>query len=748
MIETLVKRNGKSELFDANKINSLGEWAVEGTDCSWPLLVTTAVKKLYEGCTTKELIKAMIDSANDMIEDDYDWQYVAAKLCLADIRKEVFGSFNPITLKEFYKEMVHLGRWKSMDYSDEDLDELDKTIDHFKDESFTYSGIKQVMNKYLVTDLTNNQLYETPQFMYMGVAMAAFEQEQNHSCRLKEVSEFYHAMSDWVVNVPTPQLRGLRTYQTGLASCCLIEATDTLDSIDAGNSLAFKMTAFGAGIGYSLESRSLGDSIRNGQIEHGGKLPYYRNVSTSVLANVQPGRGGSATVFYKLFDPQIETLLHLKSDKVSEAVRIKPLDYCLQYNTYLLKRYASQSISLFSLLEAPEVYEAFSGKDLDKFIEVYEAAEKRLPGAVKVNARGLFDTWSLESVETGRIYGQDIHESNRRSTFKEPVKMSNLCLEVLQPTGAYMHSKYLEDYEEHFTPEGLTSEVSLCTLLAYNIDKTADLSNESLERLCYLSVKYLDNLIDLQSYPYPNMEMTAKARRNLGMGFTNLAGALANREILWCSEEARTWTHKQVERVSFFNHMASVKLAKERGPCKWYDRTMYSEGQLPIDTYKPFVDTLHCSQNEMPWYLVREGIKEFGIRHSVLDAQMPCESSSQAICSTNGAEPVRRIIVSKKTEQGINKFVAPYAKTKWWAYQTAWDTNNKDHISLMAVIQKFMGMSISTNTYYNYSDYPEGKVPLQEVIKDRLWGAKCGIKTWYYTNTDDVQQEECDSCSV
>lgn len=749
MLETIIKRSGKVEAFDPDKLNELGEWAVENTECSWPLLVTKAVKKLYDGCTTKELMKAMIDTAGDMIEEDFDWQYPAAKLTIADIRKDVFASFEPPSLWDFYSEITYLGRWRPLDYTKEEIQYLDTIIDHNKDENFSFAGIRQVINKYLVQNVNTKELYETPQFMYMGVAMAMFESTEDKDVRLQEVVDAYHNFSDWVNNVPTPILRGLRTFTTGFASCCLVEAWDTLDSIDTAEHAVFKMTANGAGIGYCLQSRSVGDTIRQGQVVHGGKLPYYRHIDRSVKGNVQAGRGGSATVHYVCFDPEIEILLKLKSDKVSEAVRIKHMDYSMLYNKYLLKRMAKgETIPLFSLQQAPEVHRAFYDKNLDNFIRLYEEAESKYPDAPRLNGlEAVFKTNQKQAVETGRIYAMDVHEVNRRSTFKEPVVMSNLCQEIVQPTGGYSHVTDLYKTEEVYSPDGKTSEISLCTLSAHNIDLTARMSNEELERVCYLTVKGLDNLIDYQSYPFPNMEMTAKARRNLGIGITNVAGALANRYLPWDSEEARTWVHEQVERLSFFIHKASIQLAKERGACDWYDRTTYSDGILPIDNYVKAVDELHTTGLNMPWEEeIRKPLMKYGIRNSVLEAEMPAESSSVACNTTNGGEPIRKLVVAKKTEQGITKFVAPYAKDMGWMYQKAWDIPMKSHIGLMAIIQKFYGQSISLNRYYNYLKYPNKKVPMKELLSDFLFGVKYGIKTWYYTNTDEVENED-DGCA-
>lgn len=889
MLETIIKRSGQVEAFDADKLNELGEWAVEGTDCSWPLLVTQAVKKLHGGCNTKQLMKAMIDTAADMIEENYDWQYVASKLTVADIRKDVFASFAPPSLKEFYKEMVSLGRWEEMDYTDQELDQLEEVLDHDKDENFTYAGIKQVLNKYLIKDLKTGQLYETPQFMYMGLSMAMFQSTEDPILRYNEVKDYYKQASDWVVNIPTPILLGLRTPNKGFASCCLIEGGDTLDSIDASEHAVFKMVANRAGIGYHLQSRSVGDEVRNGEVIHAGKLPYYRHVDRSTKANVQAGRGGAATVHFVIFDPEIETLLKLKSDKVSEEVKIKHMDYSMVYNKYFIKRMANkQDITLLSYKDAPEVHKAFYDKDMSKFVELYELAELRYPQNIKIKASTIFATMQQQALETGRIYGVDIEEVNRRSTFKDPIKMSNLCVagdteiltdkgyfpiidlvgqpvnvwngeefsettvmktgedqtlytvgvaykslasgsvwaamptsvlvcteyhkwyledgtevrtsdlslgdkllgwtspegdvvehlvitppvlnrdkgdtycftepkrgmgvfngiltgncqEIIQPTNPYWHVTDMYDKEVHYDEDGNISEISLCTLAAHNVDLTAEMADEQLERVCYLTVKGLDNIVDMQNYPFPNMEMTSKNRRNLGIGYTNLAGALANRFMLFSSEQARTWTHQQVERLSYFVHKASMKLAMERGACEWFDRTTYSEGQLPIHSYRQEVDKVHKAELKYDWNTLARDIKNWGLRNSVLEAVMPSESSSIACGTSNGVESVRKLVISKKTEQGVVKFVAPYAKTKGFSYETSYNIPVRDHLAMMAVLQKFVGQTISTNRYYNYNSYPDKKIPIQDLLQDFVYGAKLGLKSWYYLNSSE---EEMDS---
>lgn len=753
MISVIKKRNNKAQAFTPEKTNALGAWAVAGTDLQWSQLVMQAVRKLNEPCTTADLMSAMIKSAEDLLNEDLQWDKVSARLQLANLRKEVFGSFTPPSLKAFYHAMVDRGIWKKMPYTDEELDELGSHIDHTRDELFTGGGIKQVITKYLIMNRNTKEVLETPQFMYMGAAMAGMVSEE-FGYDLQEVKDKYDQYSLWIENVPTPVLLGLRTPKEGFASCCLIEAADTLDSLNTADGAAFMMTANRAGIGTFYDIRSLGDSIRDGEAVHGGKLPYFRRLKASIAANVQAGRGGSGTTYFKYFDPEVETLLKLRSEKVSEATRIVGMDYCIMYNNFLLKLISDgEDLVLFSLLQAPKLHEAFFEKSETNFIKYYYEACAKYPDNRRIDPLSLIIMWRSEHAETGRIYGKNTYEVNRRSTFKDAVKQSNLCLEIVQPTGPFtceadLHKPYETFYHNPATGSTTTSEISLCTLAAHNIDKTADMSDDQLERVTYLTVKGLDNLIDIQTYPFENLRFTSRNRRNLGIGLTNVAAALAHRHILWDTIEARDWIHKEYERISFFIHKASIRLAKERGACGWYERTTYSDGIFPWETAKKEVDELTTIGNQMPWDDLRPDMREYGIRHSVLEAMMPAESSSLASNTTNGCEPLRRFITIKQNKDAKLKFIAPYLDDEHsWAYVLAFKADMVEHIKLMAVIQKFCGGSISTNLQYDYRKYPENKIPMQELVSHFLIGNKYGIKTWYYVNTDAEAEDEDMGCA-
>ena len=723
-IKTVVKKNGTVEPFAAEKLNQWAEWACENTNCQWSLLLTNAIKKMYDGIPTKLLQRCLIDTAEDLLLVDMDYAKVAARLALADIRKEALGGFEPPSLKEFYHDMVEKRIWEEMPYNEADLDLLGEVIKHERDETLPYSGIKQMSDKYLIRSIQTDQIHETPQFMYMGMAMYAFRGEP-----IKDIIGLYELFSTQKVNVPTPVLVGLRTGDNGFASCCLITSADTKESINAAANVAYTMTANRAGIGIELATRSPGDPIKSGRFKHGGKLAYYKLIDRTVKANTQQSRGGSATMQFAMFDPEIETLLRLKSQRVSDEMRIDTMDYSLAVSDYLLRRCIKQEqLMLVSSYHAPKLHELFYSKDVDGFIAEYERVEQDasvkksfVPGIEVITA------FMKERLDTARIYAHRVDEANKRSTFKDPIRISNLCQEILLPVKGYT------DVQNLYDPETEDGEVALCNLAGICVGRVTD---RQYERTAYLILKMVDNIITLQDYPYPNMRMTALARRSAGIGLINVANALAKKGLSYSSVEGRNFIHEAAERHSFWLHKASVKLAKEKGKCDWFDRTTYSDGTLLIDNYVQAVDEHHTTSLKLDWEGLRADILEHGMRNSVLEAHMPSESSSVAIGATNGLEPVRELLIYKDTTTGQVPFVVPDYNRLKDKYELAYDVANEDYVKFIAIVQKFTGQSISYNEYYDYRKYPNEVIPMKTLLKNFYFAAKLGIKTYYYLNTN------------
>lgn len=751
-IEYVIKRDGTKEPFMAQKLNDWAKYIGIRSDVPWSPVAVAAVKNLPKGDVHSDDLQTMlIKSAESMIERDHRYDRFALELRLAQLRKNLFDSYTPPSLRFFHDHMVELGAWEDMSgwISDDQFEALNEVIDHSRDELFTNAGLKQFMDKYSRRNIYTEEIYETPQFAYMGMAMAMLSQP--HWSMLDAI-DLYNALSLQKINVPTPPLVGLRSADRGFASCCLVDGTDTLDSIDAAEHVVFKMVAARAGIGYHLESRSIADPVRKGAFPHSGKLPYYRHIDRSVKANTQQSRGGSATVYTAFFDPEIIQVMEAKSNRSPDEKKIDKMDYNLKFNSILLKRFLrKENITLMSFLYAPEVYAAFDSGDVAEFERLYIAAEKRLAGVTKRGFKGevlpvapvipaaeLIEFWKTVRMETGRLYTMDAGEVNRNSRYKDPVRMSNLCVEIVQPTFPIPHviDLYRTDEELDKMDVSEYGEVSLCNLGGFALGRIKTL--EEWEKISYILLKFVDTIIEIQHYPFPAMKYTALRRRNVGIGLMNAAGAMAAEGLAFEGEEARNWIHREAEKASFFLHKASVRLAKEIGPCEWFHRTHTSDGTLLIDTYKKTVDDLVSVGLEMDWESLREEIKAHGMRNSVLTASMPGESSSVLIGVTNAVEPPRSAVTIKTS--GVNKVITVAPGLDDWdtmqSYKYAFDIDRTEHIKWLAVLQKFTDQAISANLYYDFNKYPGGIIPGTEIIKDLLNSTKYGIKNLYYANFD------------
>ena len=309
--------------------------------------------------------------------------------------------------------------------------------------------------------------------------------------------------------------------------------------------------------------------------------------------------------------------------------------------------------------------------------------------------------------------------------------MSNLCQEITLPTYPISH------IDDHL------GEISLCILSAINVGRLSKL--DDLEDLCDLAVRALEELIDYQQYPVVAAERATKARRSLGIGYIGLAHYLARNGVKYEDPKAWELVHDLTEAFQYYLIKSSNQLAKEKGWCEDFGRTKYSDGILPIDTYKKDVDELVPNNLKYDWESLRSSILEHGLRHSTLSAQMPSESSSVVSNETNGIEPPRDYLSIKKSKKGPLKQIVPSYGTLKNNYTLLWDMpSNEGYINVVAVMQKFFDQAISGNWSYNPNNYDNNEVPMQVMANDLLTTYKYGWKTSYYQNTNDLKSDEVD----
>jgi ribonucleoside-diphosphate reductase alpha chain len=729
----VTKRNGDKEEIDIEKLHKVVFYACKDINGVSPSQVEMKSNlHFYNGITSSDIQETLIKSASELIDEDTpNYQWVAGRLIVYHIRKNVYGSFEPCHIKELVERNVEEGWYDPAlleDYSADEWNELNDYIKHDRDENFTYAAMEQWRGKYLVQNRVTGEIKETPQMAYMLIAATLFA-DYPRETRLKWVKEYYDAVSNFDISLPTPVMAGVRTPQRQFSSCVLIETGDSLDSINATTSSIVKYVSQKAGIGIGAGSiRALGSPIRKGDAYHTGVIPFYKMFQSATRSCSQGGvRNGAATLYYPIWHLEVEDLLVLKNNKGVEDNRVRHMDYGVQFNKLMYERLISGGdITLFSPSDVPGLYEAFFA-DQDKFKELYERAERNTRLRKKtVKALELFSHFMGERKDTGRIYLMNVDHANTHSSFKQevaPVRQSNLCCEIDLPT------KPLNDFND---PDG---EIALCTLSAVNwgnVKKPADF-----ERICKLAVRGLDALLSYQHYPVIAAKMATMGRRPLGVGIINLA--------YWMAKNGMTYSDPNLEMIdeyaeawSYYLIKASADIAAEQGACLWNDQTKYSDGVLPIDTYKRDVDELVAPQERMEWDALREQLRETGIRNSTLMALMPAETSAQISNATNGIEPPRSLVSVKQSKHGVLKQVVPgihHLKNK---YELLWDqTSPEGYLKIMAVLQKYIDQGISVNTSYNPAHYDDEKIPMSTMLQHLMMFYKYGGKQLYYFNTND-----------
>ena len=736
MSTNVVKRNGSVESLNLEKIHKMVEMACDGVaGVSESAIEMNANLQIFDGIKTDDIQEILIKSANDLISlDTPNYQFVAARLLLFSLRKAVYEA-HPDSHPHLYihiKRCIDRGLYDPAlldSYSEEEWGDINSMVDYDRDYMFTYAGLRQVVDKYLVQDRSSNEVYETPQQMYVMIAATLFQRYPQES-RLTYVKKYYDAISRHKINIPTPIMGGVRTPLRQFASCVLVDIDDTLDSIFSSDMAIGYYVAQRAGIGINAgRIRGINSKIRGGEVQHTGVVPFLKKFESTVRCCTQNGiRGGSATVHFPIWHQEIRDIIVLKNNKGTEDNRVRKLDYSIQISKLFYERFCeNKKITLFSPHDVAGLYDSFGTESFDELYVKYENDDS-IP-KTQVNAQELILDLLKERAETGRLYIMNIDHCNSHSSFTDKVEMSNLCQEITLPTQPIQH---IDDEN---------GEIALCILSAINIGKIRDV--QDLEALCDLSVRSLDELIDFQGYPVKAAERATRARRSLGVGYIGLAHYLAKQGVSYDDPKAWQLVHDLTEAFQYYLIKSTVNLAKEKGACEYSDRTKYAQGILPIDTYKKDIDEIVPNKLKYDWEELRTEVKQYGVRNSTLSAQMPSESSSVVSNATNGIEPPRGYLSIKKSKKGPLKQIVPSYNTLKNNYTLLWDmSGNTGYINIVAVMQKFFDQAISGNWSYNPQHYEGSEVPTSVMAQDLLTTYKYGWKTSYYQNTYDIKTDE------
>lgn len=736
----VIKSSGEKEEYDAEKIHEKTLLAAEGlSGVSASDVEMNAGLKIKNGTKTKDIHKELIESASELISEDApNYEYMAARLLNQQLRKEVYNKYDPNDFLTEVKKRIKKGFYDDSilkSYTEEEISYFGSKIRFSRDDTFTYTGLKQVYSKYLIKN--NGVCIETPQEIFMLMPMYIFQNYEKKE-RKKWVLEGYRILSTYEVSLPTPVMNGLRSTYKRFISCNLINAGDTTKSIALANAFIMMMTANKSGIGVNTGYiRGLGADIGNGRITHTGLLPILKSYEKSTGAFTQMSRGGASTNYYPFFHYEIEMVIELGNAKGTEETRVRHADHAVLLDNLLFERYLNnENITLFHINEVPDLIDAMGTPE---FKEMYVKYEKTVSKKHKkvIKAKDFVENFLTNRFLQGRLYVMSANNVHNQGMWKIPITMSNLCLEITVPSTPLDGSKG-------------KPEVGVCILAALQHGRLTD---ERVPIASEFAVRFLDEMIDYMDYSHEELEYAAKKRRTIGIGNSDVFHFMAKNKEFYNTKSGRNLIHDRVELASYYMHKTSIQLAKEKGACELLDDTYYADGLFPIDRYNKNVDELVSEEQiklKQDWEGLREELKKYGQRHSTLTANMPCGNSAKVGNATSGIEPPRFLATTKEDKEvKVTQLVPSYTKYKNY-YTTAWgdDFNNEDYFKFTGVIQKFTDQSSSLNEYNNLNNYENNKVPM-DVLFNNLWTAlKYGAKTMYYSNTrnsnqiDGLEEEE------
>ncbi len=785
---TIIKRNGRTEPLDITKIQKYTSAAVEGLgNVSQSELEVDAQIHFRDGITSKEIQQTLIKTAVDKIDIDApNWTFVASRLFMFNLYHQVNGFTGYTSLEKYFTKGEKEGRLLKGLKEMYDLDRLDKHIKPERDMLFNYLGVKTLYDRYLIKDSSNNPI-ELPQHMFMAIAMfLAQREEDKHEWAIK----FYNMISKFEVMLATPTLSNARTTRHQLSSCYIGSTPDNIEGIFDSYAEMAMLSKFGGGIGWDWTGiRSMGSFIDGHKNAAGGTVPFLKITNDIAIAVDQLGtRKGAIAVYMEPWHIDINDFLDLKKNSGEERRRAHDLFPAMWLNDLFMQRVQEDGIwTLFDPYDARELTNLYG----DAFKKRYEELEEDESVVKdKIKAKNLWKKILTSYFETGSPFLCFKDNANRANPNNHTgvIRSSNLCTEIFQNTKPNHYKiKFIFEngdsisYEEEeivkldsglekpakkvtaldslggqqiyvVEKEKINGDTAVCNLASVNLSRIN--TKEDIDRVVPIAIRCLDNVIDLNFYPVEKVKRTNMKSRSIGLGVMGEAQMLAEKGIVWGSQEHFDKIDEVMEAVSYNAINASSDLALEKGCYPEYEGSEWSRGIMPMDHANAevinLVDRGGLFASSYEWDDLRAKVKKQGMRNGYLMAIAPTSSISILTGTTQAIEPVFKRKWFEENLSGLIPVVVPNLSPETWAYYTpAYDMNQTLLIKAAAIRQKWIDQGQSLNIFITL-DKASGRY-LNEIY---MLAWKLGLKSTYYLRSqspevsNDVEDRsmECVGC--
>ena len=731
-------------------------------------LVDATLNSVYNEISTKDLSKLLVMVGRTYIERDPAYSYLASRLLLNVLYKEVIGgkieytNIDTIYKKAFVKNIKDAVKLNFLDERllDYNLEWIASHLKPERDKMFKFLGMQTLYDRYFITDPVSKRIFETPQAFWMRVALGLSLAELPEN-REQKALEFYEVMSTLNFVPSTPTLFHSGTNHPQLSSCYLNTVNDDLEHIFKVVGDNAQMSKWSGGIGTDWTNvRSTGALIRGTGVESQGIVPFLKVANDTTAAINRSGkRRGAAVVYLETWHLDMDDFLELRKNTGDERRRTHDMDTANWIPDLFMQRVQrDQDWTLFSPDEVLELHHIY-GKEFKEKYEYYE--EQARLGKIKmyktIKAKDLWRKMITMLFETGHPW----------ITFKDPCNLrspqdhvgvihnSNLCTEIT-----------LNNSEE---------ETAVCNLGSINLTnyiKDGKFDKELVAKVVPTAIRMLDNVIDINFYPTKEGELSNKRHRPIGIGIMGFHDALYKLDINFDSEQAVEFSDESMEVISYYTILASSNLAKEKGKYESYKGSKWDRGIFPVDTIslveesrESIIDVNRSSK--LDWDIVRKSVKKHGMRNSNTMAIAPTATISNIAGSIPAIEPIYKNLYVKANQGGdfiiINDYlVEDLKKENLWnqemfeqlkfydgsiaqipevpvylkeKYKEVFDIDSRWLIKVAAYRGKWLDQSQSLNIFYKGTS---GK----EIADIYMYAWEMGLKTTYYLRSLAVSQVE------
>ena len=740
-------------------LDNICQKAIDGID---DLQGNYIKEKLIESC--KNIIRESMDSEGirDSViqaalelttEQEPKWQYVASKLYVYRLYDEVRRN-RGINLEvkpygEFYRFISEMtdknlyGKYILENYTQEEIEELEKEIKPERDFIFTYSGIDLLTKRYLIQDYNRKPL-ELPQQMFMGIAMHLAIPE-NQEDRVMWAKRFYDVLSSLKATMATPTMSNARKPFYQLSSCFIDTVEDSLKGIYKSLDNFAEVSKFGGGMGiYIGKIRAIGSAIRGFKGASGGVIPWIKLFNDTAVAVDQLGvRNGSVAIWLDAWHKEVPEFLQLRTNNGDDRKKAHDIFPGICYPN-LFWKLAEEDIDANWYMMCPHEIKSVKGYSLEDFYgeeweeRYYDCVNDERIDKRVMSVKDIVRLIIKSAAETGTpfaFYRDTVNKMNPNK-HKGMIYSSNLCTEIMQnmsPMDIQKTIMYDENGDTIIVEKTKAGDFVVCNLSSVVLGNVDVNSDEEIEYVVETQIRAMDNVIDLNYYSVPFAEVTNKKYRAIGLGTSGYHHMLVNNKIHWNDEKHLEFTDKVYEKINYYAIKASMNISREKGEDSCFKGSDWDNGNyFKLREY-----------NSEEWIKLQNDIKEYGLRNGYLFAVAPNGSTATIAGTSEGVDPVMaRFWLEEKKGSIVPKTAPNLSWENFWFYNSAYNTDQTLSLKINGIRQRHIDQGQSFNLYIT-TDFT-----MRQIMNLYITACKCRVKSIYYVRSKSLEVEECESCSA